>query len=170
VFEGESLSTSFNGKLGVRVGTATLALSQGAQATLQKVKRGMHVDLVGGTLFIASPESAWVEVHIADALLQPESNQLMQAEVRRIGPKVLQVAAMRGNLEFTYRDEFQVIPEGETYRIYLDAPASLGAPSTGKRTKTVIYIVAGAVAAGAAVWRIHELIQSSSGPESPAKP
>jgi hypothetical protein len=45
VFEGESLSTAADGKLGVRVGAVTLALSQGAQATLQKVAKGTHVDI-----------------------------------------------------------------------------------------------------------------------------
>jgi hypothetical protein len=176
VFEGESLSTATDGKLGVRIGTATLALSQGAQATLQRMENGTHVDMAGGVLFFASPENSLIEVHIADALLRPENGQSTQAEVRMMGPKVLQVAAMRGNLEFNYRNEFQLIPEGETYRIYLDAPAEpqkpagVGAASAGTKHKTVIYIVAGAVAAGGAAWGIHELIESSNGPESPAKP
>ena len=34
VFEGEQLSTTADGKLGLRVGAATLSLSQGASATL----------------------------------------------------------------------------------------------------------------------------------------
>ncbi len=176
VFEGESLSTATDGKLGVRVGSGTLALSQGAQATLQRMEKGTHVDMMGGVLFFSSPQNSMIEVHIADAFLRPENGQLTQAEVRMMGPKVLQVAAMRGNLEFTYRDEFQLIPEGETYRIYLDAPAEpqkpagSGAASAGIKHKTVIYIVAGAVAAGGATWGIHELIESGSGPESPSKP
>jgi hypothetical protein len=176
VFEGESLSTATDGKLGVRVGTATLALSQGAQATLQRMDKGTHADMAGGVLFFASPEDSLIEVHVADAYLRPQNGKLTQAEVRMMDSKVLQVAAMRGNLEFTYRDEFQLIPEGETYRIYLDAPAEpqkpagSGAASVGIRHKTVIYIVAGAVAAGGAAWGIHELIESGSGPESPAKP
>jgi hypothetical protein len=176
VFEGESLCTAADGKLGVRVGAVTPALSQGAQATLQKIAKGTHVDMEGGALFFASPQDAWVEVHIAGALLQPASNQSTQAEVRMLGPKVLQIAAMHGNLELTYRDEFQLIPEGETYRIYLDAPAEpekavrLGAPAAAIKTKTAIYIVSGLGATAVAAWGVHELIESSSGPESPAKP
>lgn len=113
---------------------------------------------------------------MADAFLRPASNELTQAEVRMLGPKVLQISAMRGNLEFIYQDEYQVIPEGETYRIYLEAPADpqrpagVGAPSMGTNNKVVIYIVAGAVAAGGAAWGIHELLESKNGPESPAKP
>ena len=93
-----------------------------------------------------------------------------------LGPKVLQVFAMRGNLEFYYRDEFQVIPAGETYRIYLEAPAEsqrpagAGVPAVGISRRVVIYIMAGAMAAGGAAWGIHELLESTNGPENPDKP
>jgi hypothetical protein len=70
-----------------------------------------------------------------------------------------------------------MIPEGETYRIYLDSPAEPQKPagagataSVGMRRKVVIFIVAGAIATGGAAWGIQDLIQSKSGPESPAKP
>ncbi len=176
VFEGEQLSTTADGKLGLRVGAATLSLSQGASATLRKVEKGTHVDLVAGSLYFASPEHPMVEVHVADALLRPASDNLTQAEVRMLGPKVLQVFAMRGNLEFYYRDEFQVIPAGETYRIYLEAPAEsqrpagAGVPAVGISRRVVIYIMAGAMAAGGAAWGIHELLESTNGPENPDKP
>lgn len=39
VFEEEALSTAADGKLGVRVGAANLALSLGARATLQRVEK-----------------------------------------------------------------------------------------------------------------------------------
>jgi hypothetical protein len=76
----------------------------------------------------------------------------------------------------TYRHEFQLIPEGETYRICLDAPAEperavrLGAPSAVIKTKTAIYIVSGVGTTAVAAWGVLELIESSTSPESPAKP
>lgn len=176
VFEGEALSTSTEGKLGVRVGAASLALSQGAHATLQRVEKGTHVDLSRGTLYFAAPERVMIEVHVADAFLRPAGTALTQAEVRLLGPKVLQVSAMRGGLEFTYRDEYQVIPEGETYRIYLEAPAEpqrpagAGAPPMTAKSKVAFYIVTGAAATSLTAWGVHELVESKGGPESPAKP
>ncbi len=176
VFEGETLSTSPEGKLGVRIGGATLAFSEGALATLQRIEKGTHVDMTRGALFFTATESSIVEVHVAGATLRPESGRAAQTEVRRMGPKVVQVSAKQGNLEFYYGEEFQLIHEGETYRIYLDAPAEAqkpagaGAPSVGVKTKTVIYIVSGTAATILTAWGIHELIEANSGPESPAKP
>jgi hypothetical protein len=99
VFEGEALSVGSEGKLGVRVGTTNLAFSQGAQATMQRIEKGTHVDILGGSVFFAAPENTMVEVHIAEALLRPDSMQGAQAEVKLLAPKLLQVAAMRGNLD-----------------------------------------------------------------------
>jgi hypothetical protein len=110
VFAGETLATSADGKLGVRVGAATLTFSQGALAILQRMERGTHVDMAAGALFFTTPETAIVEVHIAGAVLRPESNQGTQAEVPRLGPKVIQVSARHGNLERYYGEEFQLIP------------------------------------------------------------
>jgi hypothetical protein len=176
VFEGETLATSAEGKLGVRVGAATLIFSQGALATLERIEKGTHVDMAAGALYFTAPEAVFVEVHLAGAVLRPESNQATQAEVQRLGPKVIQVSAKRGNLELYYGEEFQLIPEGETYRIYLDAPAEpqkpagAGAPNAPIKTKTVIYIVSGAAVGALTAWGIHELVESSGTPESPAKP
>ncbi|HEY2119608.1 MAG TPA: hypothetical protein VGH37_10530 [Candidatus Acidoferrum sp.] len=113
-----------------------LAFSQGAQATLQRITKGTHVDMLGGAVFFAAPESALVEIHIADAFLRPEGNQATQAEVKMMEPKVLQVSAVHGNLELRYRSEFQLIPEGETYRIYLDGPAEPQKPAGGTTAAT----------------------------------
>ncbi len=129
VFEGERLSMDANGKLGVRVGSATLAFSRGAVASLQRIEKGAHVDMEGGSTFFAAPENVIIEVHVTDALFRPEPGHATQAEVRQLGPKVVQVLALKGNLEFRYRNEFQLIPEGETYRIYLDAPAEPQKPA-----------------------------------------
>jgi len=111
VFAGETLATSADGKLGVRVGAATLTYSQGALATLQRIRRGTHVDMAAGDLFDTTPETAFVEVHIAGAVLRPEGNQAKPAEIQRLGPKVIQVSARHGNLELYYGEEFRLIPE-----------------------------------------------------------
>jgi hypothetical protein len=176
VFAGETLSTGEMGRLDVRVGRARLILEKGASASLQKLENGTHVDLSSGSLSFNTPENGRVEVHVADATFRPETNVLSQAAVEMLGPNVLQVHPVHGNLEFSYRDEFQLLPEGETYRIYLDAPAEAqkpagaGAPSISPKRKTVIYIVTGVAATGLVVWGIHELVEGAESPSNPSRP
>lgn len=175
VFEGEDVSTEAEGRLGVRVGRATVLLAGFSSATLHGIDSGSHVDLTAGAVSFSSPENAIVEIHAEEAFLRPEKNQLTEAEVTILAPGILQVHALRGDLSFRYREEFQVLPEGATYRIYLDSPAEpQGAAGSdaqkSHRLRKVSYFVVGAASAGLAVWGIYEFIHSGSGIESPAKP
>ncbi len=175
VFEGEDVSTDPEGRLGVRVGRTTVLLAGSSGATLHGIDGGAHVDLTAGTVSFGSPENAIVEIHAEEAFLRPEKNRLTQAEVTILGPSVLQVRAQRGDLAFRYREEFQVLPEGATYRIYLDSPAEpQGTGGSGAqeshRLRKVSYFVMGAAGAGLTGWGIYEAAHSGSGMESPAKP
>jgi len=175
VFEGEDLSTGPEGRVGVRVGRATVLLAGSSGATLHGIDGGAHVDLTAGTVSFSSPENASVEIHAEEAFLRPERNRLTQAEVTMLAPSVLQVRAQRGDLAFRYREEFQVLPEGATYRIYLDSPAEpQGAAGLGAqeshRLRKVSYFVVGAAGAGLTAWGIYEFAHSGSGVESPTKP
>ena len=175
VYEGEQVSTEKQGRLGIKIGAAMLAFGEESRATIHGIRAGAHVDLDSGTLFFTSPENAVVEVHAEEALLRLERNQLTQAEVRLLAPSVLQIAVRRGSLAFSYRQEYQILPEGESYRIYLDAPAEpqnaagVGASNASKLTK-VAYFVVGAAAGGSAGWVTHAMLVSGNGPESPSKP
>ena len=178
VFEDENVSTEVEGKLGVRIGSVILALSGNSSATLHRISGGTHVDLDSGWLYFSSPANSSVEIHAIDALLRPAKNQPTQARVRIDTRHELQVAAIRGDLLFTFQDESRIIPRGKTYQIDLDdsegatqkpAGTAGGAPSSMPRTKIAAFVATGA-ASGLAAWGIHDLIESSSGPESPAKP
>ncbi len=175
VFEGEDLSTGPEGRVGVRVGRATVWLAGSSGATLHGIDSGAHVDLTAGTVSFSSPENAIVEIHAEEAFLRPEKNRLTQAEVTMLAPSVLQVRAQRGDLAFRYREEFQVLPEGATYRIYLDSPAEPQDPAgsgaqESHRLRKVSYFVVGAAGAGLTAWGIYEFAHSGSGVESPTKP
>jgi hypothetical protein len=183
VFEDETLSTAPVGKLGVRVGTITIGIDGESVARLHRIDGGAHADLAQGELAFTSPENCLVEVHAEEALLRGDKNQLTQARVKIVAPKILEVSATRGDLAFIYHDEFQVIPEGATYRIYLEAPAEPQGPAGAGadthsdspprkpfRAHKVAYFVMGGVALGLTAWGLHELYGSNSGPESPAKP
>src|SRR5258707_13124806 len=94
-------------------------------------------------------------------------------------PKILQITVRHGNVDFSYGKEFRVLPEGQTYRIYLETgedPRGMSGPADDTQkagistaTKVAYFIVAGA-GAGVAAWEIHDLIQSGRGIGSPAKP
>jgi hypothetical protein len=175
VFEGERLSTDELGRLGIRMGRSTLALGANTEATLFKITGGMHVDLSAGILHFSSSAEERVEIHVAEAMLRPANNQPTQAVVTVFAPKVLQITTRQGSLNFSYRDEFRNLPEGQTYRIYLDAPADpqdaavAGAASTGISSK-VVYFIVGAGAGSGAAWGIHLATASENAPISPAKP
>ncbi len=177
VFEGERVSTDSEGKLGVRIGGSVATLGERSSATLERNGDGAHVDMDCGSVSFVSTEKNPLELHVEDALLRPHVRQLTQAQVFIYSPRVLQVTARLGSLDFSYRGEFRVLPEGQTYRIYLDsdaepqepAGAGVGSPGTSTATKVAYFIVAGA-GGGLAAWGIRDLIESNSGVESPAKP
>lgn len=185
VFAGELMTTEDEGKAVVRIGGSVMTLAERSSATLEENGDGAHVDLLRGAAFFSSVPKNPLEAHVEDALLLPHSKQNTQAQVLIVSAKVLQVTARTGSLDFSYHGEFRVLPEGQTYRIYLESAAEPqgsadaeagnagGAgtqpPGMSKGTKVAYFIVA-AAGAGAVAWGIHDVIQSNNGMESPAKP
>jgi hypothetical protein len=179
VFDGERLSTDAGGKIGVRIGVSVVTLVGESGATLQRTGDGAHVDLDAGSVYMWSAESNPLEVHVEGALLRPHGAHQVQAQILMFAPKVLQITTRQGSVDFSYGKEFRVLPEGQTYRIYLESEddprgatdAGSGTEKAGLSTgaKVAYFILAGA-GAGLAAWGIHDLIQSNSGVESPAKP
>jgi hypothetical protein len=112
---------------------------------------------------------------VEEAILRQASRQATQASATILAPKALQITAERGNLNFIYHDEFRLLPEGQTYRLYLDSPSEpRDATSVGSwkshSSKRVAYFIVGAGVAGVAAWTIHDALRSSNPPISPAKP
>ena len=175
VFEGEEVSTGLDGRISVRVGLTTVSLVRSSVATLHGMERGAHVDLDAGTVAFLSPGNGIVEIHAEQAYLRPAKNQMTQADVTIMRPGVLQVRVRRGELAFRYREEFQMLPEGETYRIFLDSraePPGASTAGTGKpnRLRKVSYFVVATTGAGLTAWGIYEFGHSGRDIESPAKP
>ena len=179
VFDGERLSTNADGKICVRVGASLITLAEQSGATLQRNGEGSHVDLDAGSAYLWSAETNPLEVHVEGALLRPHGSHQVQAQILMFAPKILQITTRQGSVDFSYGKEFRVLPEGQTYRIYLESEDDpRGVPDAGNdmqkagmstATKVAYFIVAGA-GAGLAAWGIHDLIQSHNGVESPAKP
>ena len=179
VFDGESVSTDAGGKLTMRIGGSVITLAERSAATLQRIGDGAHLDVDTGSVYLWSAESNPLEVHAEGALLRPHGPHNAQAQILMFAPKVLEITTRRGSLEFSYHAEFRVLPEGQTYRIYLESedgpgtppPAGSGTEKEGLSagTKVAYFILAG-VGSGLAAWGIHDLIESHNGVESPAKP
>jgi hypothetical protein len=179
VFDGEDLSTDPEGKLSARIGNSVITLTERSAATLQRNGEGAHVDLEAGSVYVWSAESNPLEAHVEGAVLRPHGAHQTQAQILLFAPKILQVTTRQGSLDFSYGKEFRVLPEGQTYRIYLESDAApqqvAGAGSDAQKsglsagTKVAYFILAG-VGTGLAAWGIHDLIESHSRAESPAKP
>ena len=179
VFDGESLSTDAEGKLSARIGGSVITLVGQSAASLQRSGDGTHIDLDAGAIYIWSTESNPLEVHSEGALLRPHGGHQVQVQVLVFAPKVLQITTRQGGVDFWYGKEFRSLPEGQTYRIYLESedgpgtppPAGSGTDKAGLSagTKVAYFILAG-VGMGLAAWGIHDLIESHNGVESPAKP
>jgi hypothetical protein len=117
VLEGEEVSTGARRPAGSACGPND-GLAGGVQRRIaagNRKWRSCASDRWDGLL--SSPENGIVEIHAEEAFLRPGKNQLSQAEVTMLAPGVLQIRARRGDLAFRYREEFQVLPEGATYRI-----------------------------------------------------
>jgi hypothetical protein len=106
-----------------------------------------------GLSFFEGETLSTVQIHAHGATVKPANALPTQAEVMIWKPRVLQITAMRGDLAFTYEQEFQLLPEGEPYRIYLgddDGRGEVAAAGGGSRiwgaSKTGYFIVGGAVA------------------------
>lgn len=186
IFPGEVMDTETDGKAMVRVGASAATLSGDSSMTLEPIGEGAHVDLLAGAVFVTSMEKNLLEVHVADAMLRPHGQQITEARILIYAPKVLQITTRLGSLDFSYHGDFRVLPEGQTFRIYLDSdaapeaqgPAGAGSGNTGTPqnsgsmstgTKVAFYILAG-VGTGLAAWGIVDVIQSNNSIESPAKP
>jgi hypothetical protein len=186
IFPGEQMDTEADGKAMVRIGASAATLSGDSSMTLQPTGDGAHVDLLAGAVFVSSAQKNPLEVHVEDAMLRPHDEQITEARILIYAPKVLQITTRLGSLDFSYHGDFRVLPEGQTYRIYLDSdaapeaqgPAGAGSGSTtapskqgtmSKGTKVAFFILAG-VGTGLAAWGIADVIQSNSSIESPTKP
>ena len=61
----------------------------------------IHVDLAAGTVRFSADESPMIEVHAEDATIRTKNNQATDAAVTILQPKVLQIDARRGSLNFS---------------------------------------------------------------------
>lgn len=132
VFGGDHLSTEQSGSIQVRAGAARLLLSGASSATFAREEATPAATLTRGSATFSTANSKAFALHVASAVIRPNTDQPTIGHVTVLNPKELVVKSVKGSLTIAVDDDVRVIPEGAAYRIVLD-PADAAAPPQGAR-------------------------------------
>jgi len=135
VFSGDRLSTDQSGSVQVRAGAARLLLSSASIATLSQEDTIPAATLTLGSATFSTANSNAFALHVASAVIRPNTNQPTIGQVTVLNPKELIVKSTRGSLSIAVEDDVREIPEGAAYRIVLDPNAADAQGPRGAGTK-----------------------------------
>ena len=124
VFNGDRLSTEQSGSVQVRAGAARLLLSGASIVTLSQDDVTPTATLTAGSATFSTANSKAFALHVASAVIRPNSNQPTIWQVTVLNPKELIVKSTRGSLSIAVEDDVREIPEGMAYRVVLDPNAA----------------------------------------------
>jgi hypothetical protein len=123
LYDGDRLATEPDGVLRLRSGAARFYLPGDSQITLRTEssdEKGTLVDLTAGTLVFSTAQAAATAIRVNKASIRPATDAPTVGQVTVVAPKLLYIYARRSALKFSYRDESELIAEGEAYRVVLD--------------------------------------------------
>ena len=135
VFSGDRLSTEQSGSVQVRAGAARLLLSSASSATFSQDDASPAATLTFGSATFSTANSNAFALHVASAVIRPNTNQPTIGQVTLLNPKELIVKSARGSLSISVEDDVREIPEGAAYRIVLDPNAADAQGPRGTGTK-----------------------------------
>jgi hypothetical protein len=124
VFSGDRLSTEQTGSVQVRASAARLLLAGASSATFSQDDATPTATLTGGTATFSTANSKAFALHVASAVIRPNSDQPTIGQVTVLNPKELIVRSTRGSLTIAVEDDVREIPEGAAYRVVLDPNAA----------------------------------------------
>jgi len=133
VFDGDYFTTTATGLVRVRAGAAQFYLAAQSNVKLRAASGGTLAQLVAGTLVFSSAKVDAMDVEVAQAHIRPASDQPTVAQISVAGPKEIDIRATRGSLQFLYKGESKIIPEGSAYRFVLDPPEDMAFPAEASR-------------------------------------
>ncbi len=175
LFSGDRLRTDQVGSLQVRAGAARLLLASASAATLAQEETRPAATLTAGTATFSTANSKAFALHVASAIIRPNTDQPTIGKVTVLSAKELVVKSVRGSLEIAVEDDVREIPEGAAYRIVLDPNAPDpqgprgagtkgmgGPPLTAAKSRFICYAVA--IAVGVTVWVAYEAFESADKP------
>jgi hypothetical protein len=135
VFSGDRISTDQSGSVQVRAGAARLLLSSASSATFSQDDASPTATLTFGSATFSTANSNAFALHVASAVIRPNTNQPTIGQVTVLNPKELIVKSTRGSLSIAVEDDVREIPEGAAYRIVLDPNAANPQGPRGAGTK-----------------------------------
>jgi hypothetical protein len=129
VFGGDRLSTAQAGRVQFRTSAAQFLLWQSSIATLGEEDGTPSATLLEGSATFSTANAKAFVVHMSTAAIRPRSDEPTIGQVTVLGAKQLLVKCARGALTLTVDDDSRVIPEGMSYRVFLDPAEAPGAQS-----------------------------------------
>ena len=166
VYDGDTLATGVDGTLTLRATSSMIDLGTRSRVTLPSASAAdkcAQFTLSAGTVMFATPQTAAIEIRADQADIRPATQVPSSGQITVITPSSFEIFARRGALKIQYRDDTEMIAEGKSYRVVLDAsnddapsaktapsdqPKSVKAPSH-KRKRIVLIAIGGSVAATA---------------------
>jgi len=177
VFGGDRLSTEQSGSIQVRAGAARLLLFGASSATLATDDATPAAILTVGSATFSTSNAKAFALHVASAIIRPNTDQPTLGQVTVLGPKELVVKSTRGSLTVAVEDDVRVIAEGTAYRIVLDSPATAsasqgpqgaggrnhgGPPIKAAKSRFIWYAIG--ITTVLTVWALHEALESPDRP------
>src|SRR5229473_2329936 len=175
LYSGDRLSTDQSGSVQVRAGAARLLLSSASSATFSQDDASPAATLAVGTATFSTSNSNAFALHVASAVIRPNSNQPTIGQVTVLNPKELIVRSTRGSLSIAVEDDVREVPEGTAYRVVLDpnaadpqGPRGAGGRTYGgppiKAAKSRFIWFAVGITTIVTVWAVHEAFESPDRP------
>lgn len=174
IYAGDALATFENGTLRMRVGSGQLFMLASTDASMTQDHGRMDLLMKHGTAGFSATIDDPLEIETPVGTLRPADTSRAFGQVAIGGPNQIIITSYEGKLLLTHNGEARTIEAGKSYRVSLApapgaaAAASPQAPSgsgTGNSNGQLVFdalVVAGAAAAGYAIWTI--LCESSSNP------
>jgi len=175
IFSGDRLSTDQSGTVQVRAGAARFLLSGASMATFSQEDATPAATLAFGTATFSTANSKAFALHVASAVIRPNSDRPTVGQVTVLNPKELIVKSTRGSLSIAVEDDVREISEGAAYRVVLDPNAADpqgprgvgtkgndGPPIKAAKSRFIWYVVG--VAGVITIWAVHEALESPDRP------
>lgn len=167
VFSGDTLSTTAEGSLRVRLASAQLYLQPGTSLAMDEAQ-GWHVaNLRQGGVGFSTTGDERVVVRTHDVQIYPASTQPTHAEVAFVRPNELLVTSLKGSLEVMVGSEVHPVAEATAYRVLLEQePQEIeGVGKEAARRARVIQTATGLTIAAAIITLI--LLKNAISPSIP---
>ena len=176
IFGGDRLTTEQAGGAQVRAGAARLLLSSASSATFLLDSGSPAATLTIGSATFSTASSKAFALHVASAVIRPNTDAPTIGQVTVLSPKELVVKSTRGSLSIAVEDDVRVIPAGAAYRIVLDSTDAAapqgprgagtkgygGAPIKAAKSRFIWYAIG--ITALVTVWAVHEALESPDRP------